>query len=58
MQIKDHHKPTDVQSDPRVYLVQEIPVWREHENPEKAGKPKADITPALKSGQKKIMIPR
>ena len=58
MLLKNHYKPTAAQSDPRVYLVQEIPVWREHENPEKTGKPKVDITPALKYGQIKIMFPR
>ena len=57
MQIKDH-KPRVTHSDPKVYLVQEIPVFREYENPEKASKPKIDITPALKYGQIKIMFPR
>jgi hypothetical protein len=52
MLIKDHHKPTATQSDPKVYLVQEIPADRE------TGKPKIDITPALKYGKIEIMFPR
>ena len=60
MDVKEYKTIMDqvTHSDPKVYLVQEIPVWREHENPEKAGKPKVDITPALKYGQIKIMFPR
>ena len=36
----------------KVYLVQEIPTDRD------SGKPKIDITPALKYGEIKIMFPR
>ena len=36
----------------KVYLVQDIPVDRE------SGKPKFDITPAIKYGEIKIMFPR
>jgi hypothetical protein len=51
MEIKNH-KPTATQSDSKVYLVQEIPADRD------TGKPKIDITPALKYGEIKIMFPR
>ena len=42
----------------KVYLVQEIPVWREHENHRETGQPKIDITPAIKYGEIKVMFPR
>ena len=62
MDIKDYKKMMDqvTKKDPEVYLVQEIPVYREDDkfHPEKAGKPKIDITPALKYGKIKIMFPR
>jgi len=51
MEIKNH-KPTATQSDSKVYLVQEIPADRD------TGKPKIDITPALKYGEIKILFPR
>ncbi len=35
----------------KVYLVQEIPVIRFHEDPEMIGQPKVDITPALQYGK-------
>ena len=54
MDIKEYKTMMDqvTHSDPKVYLVQEIPTDRE------TGQPKIDITPALKYGEIKIMFPR
>jgi hypothetical protein len=35
----------------KVYLVQEVPIIKYSNNPEEIGKPKLDITPALKYGE-------
>jgi hypothetical protein len=42
----------------KVYLTQDIPIIKYHEDPEKIGTPKFDITPALKYGEIKVMHPR
>ena len=39
----------------KIYLTQEIPIIKYHEDPAKIGKPKFDITPALKYGEIKVM---
>ena len=42
----------------KVYLVQDLPLIKEHEDPEKVGQPRFDLSPAIKYGEIKVMFSR